>query len=266
MKTENYMPYMWKIILLVLLFLSSFSLLTASQESLPDLFIDDAVIQQTAGQKLKITMGNKGSVYPEEKVVVELSFQSLNGAPLGGMRGGKINIPYDKLAPGSLYEFEWNEPLRSESFVLTIRIDHQNRIRETDKKNNVYKKTFSQVEQSIPGTEKLCNLAIGKFYVVPYYGNKIVLRMHILNLGTAPPDKDFLVVLSWDPSKPGEKNSWNLKARNHPPGSEVIISSGQISLQKDTIVNFKCILDPDNQIKESDEQDNERTLTYKVAP
>jgi hypothetical protein len=254
-----------KIYYLIALF--CLSCVSYAQESLPDLFVDDAVLLPQPGSRiLMITIGNNGSAFPEEKVMIEVSFQNVNGVLGKSKAPGRMVIPYDKLAPGILYEVQWKDPLPAESFVLNVRIDPQHRIKEFDKKNNIYRKDFSSQEIPALASERLCNMTFGKFYVVPYYGNKVILRMHILNLGTSSPEKDFQVVLTWEPSSPGDKNSWNLKARNHLPGSEVIISSGQITLPKANSITFKAVLDPDGRLKETDEQDNEKTLVHPITP
>lgn len=237
-----------------------------AQESLPDLFIDDAIIlPQPGGNILIITIGNNGSVFPEEKVMIEVSIQNKSGGPGKAAPPGRMTIPYDMLAPGILYELRWKDPVNQESFTLNIRLDPQNRIKESDKKNNIYRKNFSPQENPA-ALDKLCNMTFGKFYVVPFSGNKVILRMHILNKGTASPEKDFQVLLTWVPSSAGDKNSWNLKVRNHPSGSEVIISSAQITLPKTESITFKAVLDPDGRLKETDEQDNEKILVHPITP
>lgn len=236
------------------------------QESLPDLFIDDAVIlPQPGGNILIISIGNNGSVFPEEKVMMEVSIQNIGGGPGKTSPPGRMMIPYDKLAPGVLYEVRWKDPVNLESFILNVRLDPQNRIKESDKKNNLYRKNFSSQENPAP-SERLCNMTFGKFYVVPFSGNKVILRMHILNNGTASPERDFQVVLTWEPSSAGDKNSWNLKARNHPSGSEVIVSSAQITLPKAASITFKAVLDPDGRLKETNELDNEKILVHPITP
>jgi hypothetical protein len=241
------------------------AVVTASQ-SLPDLYIDDVrMIQEQNGRFLKISIGNNGPVFPEEKVDVEFIARHIP------RDGGKIIlqqsivIPYDKLAPASLYDVELKEGIPAEAFILNIKIDPRNKINESNKKNNISSKVFPSMETKSLPADKQCNLAIGKFYVVPYYGNKVLLRIHILNLGNLAPDHNFLVSLSWEPSVSGDKNSWSLKAKNHQPGSEVIISSGYITLPNSGMITFKAVIDPDGKIKESNKQDNQKTLVYSIS-
>jgi hypothetical protein len=236
-------------------------------QSLPDLYIDDArMIQDQNGRFLKISIGNNGPVFPEEKVEVEFIFRRI--PPDGGkiILQKNIIIPYDRLAPASLYDVELKEGIPAGAFILNIKIDPRNKINESDEKNNISRKVFSLQETGFLPTNKQCNLAIGKFYVVPYYGNKVLLRIHILNLGNLTPDNDFLVSLFWEPSLPGDKNSWQLKARNHRPGSEVIISSGYIILPNSGTITFKAVIDAEGKVKESDKQDNQKTLVYTISP
>jgi len=235
-------------------------------QSLPDLYIDDArMIQDQNGRFLKISIGNNGPVFPEEKVEVEFIFRRI--PPDGGkiILQQSIIIPYDKLAPASLYDVELKEGIPAGAFILNIKIDPRNKINESDEKNNISRKVFASLETESLPVDKQCNLAIGKFYVVPYYGNKVLLRIHILNLGNLAPDHNFLVSLSWEPSVLGDKNSWNLKAKNHQPGSEVIISSGYITLPNSGAITFKTVIDPEGKLKESDKLDNQKSLAYAIS-
>lgn len=232
---------------------------------LPDLYIDDArlMLEQNAGT-LRISIGNNGAGFPEEKVELELIFRALPADGGRILHQEKITIPYDKLAPGNIYDIDIKEGVPQNPFVLNIVIDPSNKTAESNENNNTFRKVFTP--SPAPGSmeDRQCNLAIGKFHIVPVYGNKVLLRIHILNLGTLPPANDFLVTLTWDPSSPSDKNSWHMKARSHPPGSEVIISSGYIILPKSGAVTFKAVIDPEGKIKESDKQDNQKTLVYTI--
>ncbi len=244
---------------LVVLFTSASDVFAQS----PDLYIEEIRYVVVGNRtELKVGVGNNGDTFPDKDVEVEVKInQSEPGSPPVNFR--KVHAcPLNLLKPRQIHYFTVKIPRMEKPFTAEVTADFNNRISEKNENNNRKQRRIAPPVSGAPAAGGPANLKIGKFYAVPYSGGRVYFRIHILNTGSAFPDADFSISLEWSPGEPLSGNKWKRKSKDHPPGSEVILTSGYIHAEAGKPITFTVTVDPENRVKETNEADNKRSIIY----
>ena len=249
------------ILIIVLLLLSPTAI---ARDSKSDLYIDQiSLLIGGNTHRISVTIGNNSNVFPEKDVEIRISIFNIKNTPPVLIKELNLKCSYEELGPNKKHTFRQQIKTEAGKLKLTVVIDPLNKINESNKTNNLKEKIFEIKREKSNLTENKCNLAVGKLYVVPYSGGKVSLRIHILNKGSGYPDNDFFIQLSWNPSYGDDRNRWNRKAKSHPPGSEVILSSSLITIPAEAKkIVFEVVIDIQNKVTETTREDNKKKLEY----